>query len=106
MWEYEKVGAQSVKKPLLIIIKGHYNDRFLWLTLPEIDYLCDQWNRPPDQPRNGSQPGLPFLRVWTVPSKANWWDGGDEGKPKAKILSWFYLMLLSSSVAEVSCMRM
>ena len=36
----------------------------------------------------------------------NWWDGGDEGKPKAKILSWFYLMLLSSSVAEVSCMRM
>ena len=48
MWEYEKDGAQSVKKPLLIIIKGHYNDKFLWLTLPEIDYLCDQWNRPPD----------------------------------------------------------
>ncbi len=40
VWEYEKDGAQSVKKPLLIIIKGHYNDKFLWLTLPEIDYLC------------------------------------------------------------------
>ena len=34
------------------------------------------------------------------------WDGCDKGSPKAKILSWYYLMLLSNSVAEVSCMRM
>ena len=32
--------------------------------------------------------------------------GCDKGSPKAKILSWYYLMLLSNSVADVSCMRM
>ncbi len=34
------------------------------------------------------------------------WDRCDKGSPKAKILSWYYLMLLSNSVADVSCMRM
>ena len=63
VWEYEKDGAQSVKKPLLIIIKGHYNDKFLWLTLPEIDYLCDQWNRPPDQ-KQINQPNCNLTAEW------------------------------------------
>jgi len=37
---------------------------------------------------------------------ATGWERCDKGSPKAKILSWYYLMLLSNSVAEVSCMRM
>ena len=35
---------------------------------------------------------------------ATWWDGSDKGRPKAKILSRNYLMLLSSSVTDASCM--
>ena len=34
------------------------------------------------------------------------WEGYDKGRPKGKIMSRNYLMLLSNSVAQVSCMRM
>ena len=45
-----------------------------------------------------------IFRSYLLGVVATEWNGCDKGSPKAKILSRNYLMLLSSSVTDASCM--